>query len=92
MGSLMLASNSSQGYLIGAILGDALQAERYDGVVELLKKHQFQELCEARHSWILTRLRFHDLPMLVTRAQTGDLHCFLSDHRPERSSRKPSRR
>ncbi|CAK8989604.1 unnamed protein product [Durusdinium trenchii] len=47
-------------YLIGAILGDALQAERYDGVVELLKKHQFQELCEA-----LTRNESLDTPYWV---------------------------
>eukprot|EP00913_Durusdinium_trenchii_P009686 g9102.t1 len=61
-------------YLIGAILGDALQAERYDGVVELLKKHQFQELCEA-----LTRNESLDTPYWEMN-KFDDMMAYLKRH------------
>ena len=68
------------GYLLGAILADALQAERYDSVVELLKKRNFQALCAK-----LSRARALDVPYWVC-AFSVNQHCGICATPPDLDS------
>ena len=69
-----------RGYLVGAILADALQAERYDTVVELLKKQRYQELCDR-----LSHMNGLDVPYWVC-AFSVNQHCGICATPPETDS------